>query len=272
MNKIILKVMNNLNSIHLQDYPDVSSIQIDTELVDEMDLVKEICSVALFLRDKENLRVRLPLNQVKIIGNNIENLKKYQDIIADEINVKNVVFEEDIDKIATYILQVDLKKLGAKYGEKLKDIMKAVKENKWKKLDEEKVDIAGIILEQGEYSIKLKPKKEAKNIQALSNNKALIELDLTITPELQLEGLARDLVRIIQQDRKDANLELSDRIQLSLKTSSSVLIKAINDNIEYIKNQTLAKELKIVDSISEDFSFGEEINGEFINIGFSVFK
>ena len=234
--------MSDLNSIHLQDFPDVSSISVDTELVDEMDLVKEICSVALFLRDKENLRVRLPLNQVKIIGNNIENLKKYQE------------------------------KLGAKYGEKLKDIMKAVKDNKWKKLDDEKVEVAGIILENGEFSIKLKSKKETKNIQALSNNKALVELDLTITPELELEGLARDLVRIIQQDRKDANLELSDRIQLSFKTASAILIKAIENNAEYIKNQTLSKELKIVNSISEDFSFGEEINGEFINIGFSIFK
>lgn len=264
--------MSDLNSIHLQNYPDVSNISVDTDLVNEMDLVKEICSVALFLRDKENLRVRLPLNQIKIISNNIENLKKYQDIIADEINVKNVVFEEDIDKIATYILQVDLKKLGAKYGEKLKDIMKAVKDNKWKKLDDEKVEVAGIILENGEFSIKLKSKKETKNIQALSNNKALVELDLTITPELELEGLARDLVRIIQQDRKDANLELSDRIQLSFKTASAILIKAIENNAEYIKNQTLSKELKIVNSISEDFSFGEEINGEFINIGFSIFK
>ena len=65
---------------------------------------------------------------------------------------------------------------------------------------------------------------------------------------------------------------LSDRIKLSLKTSSQKLIKAIQDNAEYIKNQTLAKELDIVDNISEEFSFGEEIDGDFINIGFSIFK
>lgn len=264
--------MSNLNSIHLQDYPDVSNIKFDDELVKEMDLVKEICSVALFLRDKENLRVRLPLNQIKIIGNDIEDLKKYKDIIADEVNVKNVVFESDIDKIATFVIEVDLKKLGSKYGEKLRDIMKAVKENKWKKADGDKVEIANIVLEKDEYSIKLKPKKESKNMQALSNNKAIIELDFNITPELELEGLARDLIRIIQQNRKDANLVLSDRIKLSLKTSSQKLIKAIQDNAEYIKNQTLAKELDIVDNISEEFSFGEEIDGDFINIGFSIFK
>ena len=264
--------MSNLNSIHLQDYPDVSNIKFDDELVKEMDLVKEICSVALFLRDKENLRVRLPLNQIKIIGNDIEDLKKYKDIIADEVNVKDVVFESDIDKIATFVIEVDLKKLGSKYGEKLRDIMKAVKENKWKRVDGDKVEIANTILEKDEYSIKLKPKKESKNMQALSNNKAIVELDFNITPELELEGLARDLIRIIQQNRKDANLVLSDRIKLSLKTSSQKLIKAIQDNAEYIKNQTLAKELDIVDNISEEFSFGEEIDGDFINIGFSIFK
>ena len=171
-------------------------------------------------------------------------------------------------------------RLGSIYGEAIgkaafSDIKVEktdVKDNKWKKLDDEKVEVAGIVLEKDEYSIKLKPKKEAINIQALSNNKAIIELDLTLTPELELEGLARDLVRIIQQDRKDANLQLSDRISLSFKTSSAKLLKAIQDNLEYIKNQTLAKELNIVDSIAEDFSFGDEINGEFINIGFSIFK
>ena len=264
--------MSNLDSIHLQDYPDVSNINFDDELVKEMDLVKEICSVALFLRDKENLRVRLPLNQIKIIGNDIEDLKKYKDIIADEVNVKNVVFESDIDKIATFVIEVDLKKLGSKYGEKLRDIMKAVKENKWKKANDDKIEIANTILEKDEYSIKLKPKKESKNMQALSNNKAIIELDFNITPELELEGLARDLIRIIQQNRKDANLVLSDRITLSLKTSSQKLIKAIQDNVEYIKNQTLAKELDIVDNISEEFSKKKKKKRDLIKIGLSIFK
>ena len=106
--------MNNLDSIHLQDYPDVSNINFDDELVKEMDLVKEICSVALFLRDKENLRVRLPLNQIKIIGQDIKNLEKYKDIISDEINVKNVIFENNLNEVADYILEVDLKKTWCK--------------------------------------------------------------------------------------------------------------------------------------------------------------
>lgn len=265
--------MTDLNSIHLQDFPDVSNIKFDKELVEEMDLVKEICSAALYLRDRENLRVRLPLNQIKIIGSGISNLEKYKEIIAEEINVKNVVFEENLKDIADFIIEVDLKKLGSKLGEKLKDVIKAVKDNNWKELEDGKILIAGNILEKDEYTIKLKAKdKDAKNLQPLSNNKALIELDFNITQELELEGIARDLVRLIQQYRKDANLNLSDRISLSIKISSPMIIKAIENNSDYIKNQTLALDLKIVKDMVEEFSFGDEFNKDFINIGFTVVK
>lgn len=265
--------MSDFNSVHLQSFPNVSNIKFDRDLVNKMDLVREICSTALFLRDKENLRVRLPLNQIKIIGQNLKDLEKYSDIIADEINVKKVIFEENLENVADYIIEVDLKKLGQKYGEKLKNIMIAVKSNQWKELSDGRVEIADIILEKDEYTIKLKPKnKDAKNLQPLSNNKALIELDFTITPELELEGLARDLVRIIQQNRKDADLNLSDRISLTIKTTSDSLKNAISNNNEYIKTQTLATSLKVSDKNEGQFSFNDDFNGENIVISFDVVK
>lgn len=262
--------MNKLQSVHLQDFPDVSNIEFDSILVDEMDLIKEICSTALFLRDKENLRVRLPLNQIKIIGQDIKNLEKYKDIIADEINVKNVVFENNLNEVADYILEVDLKKLGTKYGSKLKDIMIAVKSNNWKQIDD-KVEIADIVLNNDEYTIKLKAKNQnAKNLQPLSNNKALIELDLNITPELELEGFARDIVRLIQQDRKEADLNLSDKISLFIDVKSDIIKQAIEKNSEYIKKQTLANSIKIVDNIDSKFKFKNELDNENLIIGFDV--
>ena len=76
-----------------------------------------------------------------------------------------------------------------------------------------------------EYTIKLKVKNQnAKNLQPLSNNKALIELDLNITPELELEGFARDIVRLIQQDRKEADLNLSDKISLFINVKSDIIL------------------------------------------------
>ncbi|GMO60076.1 MAG: hypothetical protein Ta2D_05660 [Rickettsiales bacterium] len=235
--------MTDFNSIHLQDFPDVSSISVDNDLVEEMDLVQSICSVALFLRDRENLRVRLPLNSIKIIGKDANVLNKYTSLIADEINVKNVIFEEKLEDFATFLLEVNLKTLGAKYGEKLKDIMKAVKTNDWKQ-DGDKIKVADLLLTPEEYTLKLKSKVEAKNIEPLPNNKYLIELDFNITKELEFEGIARDIVRNIQQTRKEKDLNLSDKINIVLKTNDDKTIEAINLNIDYIKEQTLCVELK----------------------------
>jgi isoleucyl-tRNA synthetase len=239
--------MSDFNSIHLQDFPDVSKIVFDRDLVSQMDLVQDICSVALFLRDKHNLRVRLPLNSIRIIGEGVAELKKYNEIIAEEINVKNVFFEENLFDYATFILEVDLKKLGAKYGEKLQTIIKGVKGNNWEIVDD-KAKVGDILLEKDEYVLKIKSKNEkANNIEPLSNNKMLIELDFTITKELELEGIARDLVRNIQQTRKEKNFDVSDRINLFLKTNDPQILEAVDKNSIYIKEQTLTIDLKIED-------------------------
>jgi isoleucyl-tRNA synthetase len=265
--------MTFFDSIHLQNFPDVSNIVFEKDIVDKMDLVREVCSATLFLRDKKNLRVRLPLKEVKIIGQNVKNIEKYRDIIADEINVKNVIFEEKLEDFADFLLELDFKKLGVKYGEKLKDITKIARENKWKKLNDGKISIAGIILEKNEFVIKLKSKNNTtENIQVLPNNKVLVELDCTLTPELELEGIARDLIRIIQQNRKNANLNLADQIKFSLKTDSKNIIDAVNSNKNYIKEQILSTELNIVDNVNERFSFEENFNENHITIGFSVVK
>jgi isoleucyl-tRNA synthetase len=243
--------MTDINSIHLQDFPDVKNIIFNDILVKEMDLVQSICSVALFLRDRQNLRVRLPLNSIRIVGKDVELLGKYSDIIADEINVKNVLFENDLEKYANFVLEVDLKKLGAKYGEKLKDIMKGVKTNDWKQ-NGENIEVGGVVLNIDEYMLKLKSKDEnAKNIETLPNNKYLVELDFNITKELELEGIARDVVRNIQQTRKEKDLSLGDRIKLLIKSNNEKTIEAINMNADYIKEQTLALELKCEKSDGE---------------------
>ena len=148
--------------------------------------------------------------------------------------------------------------------------MIAVKSNNWKQIND-KVEIAGIILNNDEYTIKLKAKNQnAKNLQPLSNNKALIELDLNITPELELEGFARDIVRLIQQDRKEADLNLSDKISLFINVKSDIIKQAVEKNSEYIKKQTLANNIKIVDNIDSKFKFENELDNENLVIGFDV--
>jgi len=265
--------MSSIQSVHLQNFPDMSRFGYDGDLVTDMDYVREVCSVALFLRDRKNLRVRLPLNYMKIIGSGADRLKQYQDIIIDEVNVKEIIFENDISHVADFVLEVNLKALGVKYGDKLRDIMKCVKDGNWQVVEGEKVSIAGFTLYKDEYVIKLSPKdKNAQNMQALSDNKLLIELDFNITHELEIEGVARDFVRIIQQNRKDADLNLSDRIKLSIKTDMPDLIEAIKQHSSYIQAQTLSTELNLVNTVSETFVFDDDFNNKKICVGFSVNK
>jgi isoleucyl-tRNA synthetase len=235
-----------------------------------MDLVREICSVALFIRDKKNLRVRLPLKQIRIIGKDTDSIAKHQAIIADEINVKDVVFEKNFDNFASFVLEVDLKKLGIKYGAQLKEINQSVRSGQWKLTNDNRIEIAGVVLEIGEFTLKLKSKIETDSIAALSNNKILVELDCVLTKELELEGIARDLVRIIQQNRKDSNFDVADKIILNIKTSDQQTLESIKNNRDYIQNQTLAKELNLVEELTDKIAYENNLNSQNIGIGLKV--
>ena len=109
-------------SVHLQDFPDVSFIVEDQNLVSKMDLVRRICSTALSIRDHKNLRVRLPLSSLSIIGTNSSLLQDFKEIIADEVNVKEVITKDDFTEFAELKLQINFKKIGAKFKEKVKEI------------------------------------------------------------------------------------------------------------------------------------------------------
>jgi isoleucyl-tRNA synthetase len=227
-----------VNSVHLQNFPDVSKIDSNSSLVQEMDKVRDICSVALAIRDKKNLRVRLPLNSLKIVGKNIKGLKKYKNIIQEEVNVKNIEFDEEIGNLAEFKIQIDFKKLGAKLGKKIQEISKAAKAGEWEDLGVGKIKLGGEILEKNEYEIKLSP-KDNDSTSAISTNDAIVILDTNITKELEIEGLARDLVRMIQQFRRESGFNVSDRVKIMIYTNYDKLKTAIQKHSSYIKEQTL---------------------------------
>jgi isoleucyl-tRNA synthetase len=263
-------MLSKIKSVHLQDFPNVANLKDEKELIADMDMIRDICSSALSIRDKKNLRVRLPLNKLVVIGKNVGGLKKYQHIIADEINVKNVEFKNEIGDLAEFKLQLDFKKLGAKLGGKMKDVIVASKKGEWKKLPNNEIKIGGIKLTEEDYSLNLIP-KNTDSTGVLSTNDALVELDIVITEELKLEGLARDIVRLIQQNRKEADLNISDKIHLFISTDNEEVKKAINANSTYIKEQTLSTSIEIGDKKGE-FNFENKIENGVVKIGFEVAK
>jgi len=239
----IFKMNKNL-SVHLQNFPDVSFLNSDADLVADMDMVRQICSAALFIRDQKNLRVRLPLNTLNIIGRKASQMLQYKDIIADEVNVKNIKITPEIGDLAELKLQINLKKVGAKFGGKMKEIILSAKENNWRKIADNQIEIAGAFLSDDEFEIKLIT-KNSDNTTALTSNDCLIELDINLTEELKEEGLARDIVRAIQQNRKDANLDVSNHIKIAFFSSNEKILRVIKTYENYFKEQTLTDEILI---------------------------
>lgn len=267
-------MINRKISIHLQDFPDVSFLSDEKDLVADMDLVRAICSVALSIRDNKNLRVRLPLKSLTIIGKNAPRILAFKEIIAEEVNVKSVEVKEEISDLAELKLQINFKKIGAKYGAKIKEITSAAKSGEWKKISEKEIEISGVKLVDDEFEIKLMTKNQDEKkfaLQALPTNDYLVQLDIEVTKDLEDEGIARDIIRAIQQNRKDANLDISNRIKLQISSSNPRILEVAKNFENYIKEQVLGDELKCVsEKISAKFSFENKLDDGDLMVGIDL--
>jgi isoleucyl-tRNA synthetase len=272
-------------SVHLADFPSdfVSAIEIGAtdgiNLLYGMEQVRDICNAALSVRNSGNIRVRQPLSSLTLVTRtkaddtarfDLSRFPDLMELVSDEVNVKTVKFANDFDTYATLKLQIHFPVLGKRLPEKIKQIIPASKKGAWEQLADGRIGIAGETLEPGEFAILLEPKPDYKSrAQSLSSNDALVILDTNITPELETEGYARDLVRLIQQARKDAGLRVTDRIQLRLRVSPQ-LTEALETHGQYISNQVLAETLSVGDMQGCSFMVNETIENEEVSIGISL--
>lgn len=267
-------MINRKISVHLQDFPDVSFLNSEKELVADMDLVRSICSVALSIRDNKNLRVRLPLKSLTVIGKNAARILPFKEIISEEVNVKSLEVKEEISDLAELKLQINFKKIGAKYGPKIKEITTAAKDGNWEKISDKEIKIAGVNLVDDEFEIKLMTKNQDEKkfaLQPLPSNDYLISLDIEITKDLEDEGIARDIVRAIQQNRKDADLNISDKIKLQISSSNERILEVGKAFEKYIKEQVLAEDLVVLDKIiSAKFSFENKLDDGDLGVGIDL--
>jgi isoleucyl-tRNA synthetase len=240
-----------------------------------MDLVRSICSSALSIRDNKNLRVRLPLKSLTIIGKNSARILPFAEIIADEVNIKSVKTQENFSDLAELKLQINFKKIGAKYGKKIKEITIAAKSGNWKKISDSEIELAGVTLVEDEFELKLTTKNiDEKKFAAttLPSNDYLISLDIEITKDLEDEGIARDIVRAIQQNRKDADLNISDRIKLEIFSANSRILEVAKSFADYIKEQVLADALACAanENIASKTIFENKLDDGDLKIGITV--
>lgn len=234
-------------SVHLEDWPDASEFPVDTELVRTMDRVREVASSGLALRKARQLRVRLPLAKLTIVAPDAEALAGFADIVRDELNVKALdlvpLADSSLDDYGiTRRLTVNARALGPRIGKEVQRVIQASKAGDWS-ADGDAVVAGGVALQEGEYELELTVADPSSAIAFLSSG-GFVVLDTNVTPELAAEGLARDVVRVVQQARKDAGLEVTDRIRLSL-TGDADAVAAIEAHRELIAGETLATDLVV---------------------------
>ncbi|WP_066039032.1 isoleucine--tRNA ligase [Herbiconiux solani] len=208
-------------SVHLTDWPNENHFPADVGLVHTMDTVRSISSTVLSLRKLNGLRVRLPLAGLTIVADGAENLAAFESILKDELNVKSVTFAEQSETApADYGLSsrltVNARVAGPRLGKSVQQAIKAARTGEWSE-ENDVVTAGGIQLLEGEYELTLVATNDSDSVGvALLPNGGFVLLDTQTTPELEAEGLARDIIRAVQDVRKSAGFEVSDRINLDL--------------------------------------------------------
>jgi isoleucyl-tRNA synthetase len=229
-------------SVHLADWPELAGWPEDADLASAMDLVRAVCSTALGLRKARQLRVRLPLARLTVGHPDAQSLAPYADLIRDEVNVKDVELLSDPAGLGTFELAVNPRTLGPRIGAKVQEVIKAVKAGNWERHGDS-LTAAGIELAPGEFELRLAA-ADPDSTSALPGNAGLVALDTTVTPELAAEGTARDVVRTVQQARRDAKLAVTDRIRLTVG-ADGLVADAVRAFAEFIAGETLAVDVQV---------------------------
>jgi isoleucyl-tRNA synthetase len=226
-------------SVHLADFPSAADLPADDALVAAMDKVRQVASTALSLRKANKLRVRLPLAKLTIATENAADVAEFAEILRDEVNVKDVELTTDVDAHGHFQLAVNARAAGPRLGPDVQKVIRAVKAGEWSTNGDGAVVAAGIELFPEEYEQRLVATDPAATA-ALPGGGGLVVLDTVVTDELAAEGVARDLVRAVQQARKDAGLDVSDRITLTLQLPESVEA-AVRRFEDFVARETLAE-------------------------------
>lgn len=236
-------------SVHLCDYPEVEKQLVDQDLSERMSLVRLIASLGRQARSAAELKVRQPLAKVEVILADTKHqvwLEEHASVIEGELNVKQVAYSNEPEKYVDHQVMPNFKLLGKKLGKLMPKVKKALNEASGSELLANIRDNGKINLTVDDQAIELLPDEievriNAKPGWAAANDKGVVVvLSTEITPELEREGMARDLVRAIQDRRKEIGCEFTDRILVGITTDSDTLTKALSEFNEYITGETLA--------------------------------
>jgi isoleucyl-tRNA synthetase len=243
LTEAVYRGLTGQRSVHLEPWPDADELPSDPDLVEAMDLAREVCSAGHSIRKAAGRRARLPLSSLTVAAPGASRLLAYADLIADEVNVQQVKLVETVGELAETVLNVIPAALGPRLGARTQHVIAATRRGDWSRLSDGTVEAGGVQLEQGEFELRLRPSDPGSS-RTLPGEVGIVALDLETTAELEAEGLARDVIRFVQRARRDAGLKVTDRIRLwiGLPDASAAVVEQWR---AHIAAQVLATEIEI---------------------------
>ncbi len=265
------------NTVHACDFPVANKELVDKDLESRMQMAQKICSLVLSLRKRNNLKVRQPLSKIMIPAKDAtqqSHIEAVKDLILSEVNVKDIEFLTKENNVLVKSIKANFKTLGPKFGPKMKaiaaaitaftqdDILKMESEGKFVlNIDGSEIEIALTDVEIITQDI---PGWVVANEDDLT-----VALDTTITEDLRMEGVSRELVNRIQNIRKESNFDVTDNIIVEIE-QHNLLCPAVERFMDYICSETLTKELKFVDKVQEPTQMIDVIEG--VELGIKITK
>ena len=253
-------------SVHLANFPVFDEAYVDKSLENKMKSAQIISSLVLSLRAKEKIKVRQPLQKIMIPVNSDSQKNEIlavADLIKSEVNIKEIEVLEDASDILVKQIKPNFKVLGPRFGKDMKAVAQVVNnftQEDIKSIEQNgilEVDVNGkeITLERTDVEI---TSQDIEGWLVANEGTLTVALDVTINEDLKHEGVARELINRIQNLRKDSGFEVTDKINVSLQ-KDEYIIKAVEANMMYIKAETLANELEILDKLEDgiDIAFDD---------------
>ena len=250
-------------SVHLDYMPELEESLIDEKLEEKMEVVRNLVALGRASREEVNIKVRQPLTEIVVDA-------KYEDLISDlvplikeELNIKNVKFEDDLSEFMNYELKPDFKVAGRILGKKIKEFQNYLKDVDAKQFvadlenSDMKIELGGEETEIKKDYIEVRVSSK-EGFDVMMENNLFVILDTTITPELKAEGYAREFVSKIQQMRKSNDYDVLDNITISCQMTAPIK-EAVEEYKDFIKDETLALEIEEVSSLEGE---AVDLNGE----------
>jgi len=253
----IYKLFTDGYSVHLAQWPEIPESLRDDALVSAVDSVQDVITLARSIRNKNRVKNRQPLSSLRIAISNAKQLDEvsgFKDVIAEELNVKSVDIIEDVSSIATVKCDPNFNEIRSRYPARIPEIIKAVKSGKYRVEGESAILEINGAEESFDKSIILVSYIAKEGLFVASQTGIVVSLDLTITDELRREGVAREIVRNIQDMRKKIGCEIMDRVTIAIEHDGQIT----SEWYDYICSETMSV---IGDIDSSDASVDIELDG-----------